>query len=53
VPILKPAQRHKYNTKTVQVHKKTLNKQNKNSITKKRNIKEVMGHKPYTLKKYG
>jgi hypothetical protein len=35
VPILKPAQKHKYNTKTVQVHKNgTLNRQNKNNVTK-------------------
>jgi len=34
VPIIKPAQNHKYNTKTVKTHKnKTLNRQNKNNMT--------------------
>jgi hypothetical protein len=48
VTIIKPTQ----NTKTVQIHgNKTLNRQNKNNIAEKSNIKEILGQKPYTLKK--
>jgi hypothetical protein len=32
VPVIKAVQSHKYNTRTIQQHKKTLNKQNKNKI---------------------
>jgi hypothetical protein len=38
MPTIKPAQKHKYNSKTVQMHKnKTLNKQNINNIVRKSN----------------
>jgi hypothetical protein len=47
VPIIKPAQRHKCNTETVQIQKnKTLKRQNKNSIAEKCNIKEYWGKNP-------
>jgi len=40
----KTSKKHKYNTKTVQIHKdKTLNKQNKNYKVGENNIKEVKG----------
>jgi hypothetical protein len=36
VPVINPAQRHKYNTKTVQIQKnKTINRRNKNKMAGK------------------
>ena len=53
VPIMKPAQRHKRNTKADRIHKdKTLNRQNKTiMVGKKGNIKEELGQKPHNPKK--
>jgi hypothetical protein len=49
VPSIKPAQEHKYNTKTVKIHKNgMLNRQNKNNMAAvgKSNINEILGQKP-------
>jgi hypothetical protein len=52
VPIIKPAQKHTYNTKTAQIHKTNTKQTNKRKpYYRERNIK-VLGHKPYTLKKH-
>jgi hypothetical protein len=51
--IIKPAQRHKQTTKTVQILKnKTPNRKNGKNIAGKSNIKGVLGQKPYTRKKH-
>jgi hypothetical protein len=53
VSIIKPAQKHKYNTKTAQIHKTNI-KQTKNKrkqYYRKRYIK-VLGQNPYTQKKH-
>jgi hypothetical protein len=40
MPIIKPAQTQKYNTKRVQIHKnKTANRQNKNNVAGKKQYK--------------
>jgi hypothetical protein len=44
VPIIKPAHRHK--TQKQYIYTKTLNKQNKNNMVRKSNIKEVLWQKP-------
>jgi hypothetical protein len=54
MPIIKPAQIRKYNTKTVQVHEnKTLNRQNNNDMSGKSKNKTGTWKKPYPLKKQG
>jgi len=47
VPIAKPAQKHKYNTKTVHTQNENT-KQNKNNMAavRKSYINEVLGQKP-------
>jgi hypothetical protein len=41
VPIIKPAQKHKYNTKTAQIHKANSKQQKGNNIAGKEIIKEI------------
>jgi hypothetical protein len=45
VPIIKPEKRHKTQKQYEYTKDIALNKQNKNNITKKSNIKEVLGQK--------
>jgi hypothetical protein len=53
VPIIEPGQKHKYNTKRVQIHRnKTPNRQNKNNMTGKKQYKRRTGAKPLNPEKH-
>jgi hypothetical protein len=56
VPIIKPAQKHKYNTKAAQIHKTNTKQTNKQTNKRKQYYRKryikVLGQNPYTLKKH-
>jgi hypothetical protein len=52
VPIIKPAQKHKYNTKTVQIHKTNNKETNKRKQYYRKRYIKVLRQNPYTLKKH-